>query len=155
MIWGSFWGSKSMKNRSWEASWGLLGPRPILEVQNPSETLVLGGQVGAFLGLSRLLAASWSLKKRLEASRGGLEPFFFRAKFQAYLGPHFGSILDPKTAPKSTKINHKSMLTGSLKRRLISKPPASKIQDDLTLKVKRPMFENYRKTQCVGTSFTF
>ena len=80
---------------------GLLGPRPILEVQKPSETFVLGGQVGAFLGLSRLLAASWSLKKRLEASRGGLEPLFFRAKFQAYLGLHFGSILDPQAAPKS------------------------------------------------------
>ena len=54
-----------------------MGPRPILEVQKPSAALVLGGQVGAVLGLSRLLAASWSLKRRLEASRGGLEPLFF------------------------------------------------------------------------------
>ena len=34
---------------------GLLGPGPILEVQKPSAALVLGGLVGAVLGLSRLL----------------------------------------------------------------------------------------------------
>jgi hypothetical protein len=46
------------------------------------------------------------------------------------------------------------MPTGTLKRRLISKPLASKIQDDLTLKLKRPMFKKYRKTQWFGTLFT-
>ena len=46
------------------------------------------------------------------------------------------------------------MPTGTLKRRLISKPLASKIQDDLTLKLKRPMFKKYRKTPCFGTLFT-
>ena len=46
------------------------------------------------------------------------------------------------------------MPTGTLKRRLISKPFASKIQDDLTLKLKRPMFKKYGKTQCFGTLFT-
>ena len=45
------------------------------------------------------------------------------------------------------------MPTGTLKRRLISKPLASKIQDDLTLKLKRPMFKKYRKTRCFGTRF--
>ena len=63
----------------------------------------MGGQVGPVLGLSRLLAASWSLKRRLEASRSGLEPFFFRAKFQAYFEAHFASILDPNMTPKSLK----------------------------------------------------
>ena len=72
---------------------GLLGPRPILEVQKPSEAVVLGGQVGAVLGLSRLLAASWSRKRRLEASRRGLEPLFFRAKFQTDFGLHIVSSL--------------------------------------------------------------
>ena len=126
---------------------GLLGPRPILEVQKPSETLVLGGQVGAFLGLSRLLAASWSLKKRLEASRGGLEPLSFPRPSSK---PISDLILDrfwtPKRPQNRQKINPKSMPTGSWKRRLISRPLASKIQEDLKLKLKRPTFENYGKT---------
>ena len=133
---------------------GLLGPRPILEVQKPSAALVLGGQVGAVLGLSRLLAASWSLKRRLEASRRGLELFFFRAKFQAYFEPHFASILNPNMTQSHLKIHQKSMPTGTLKRRFISKPLASKIQDDLTLKLKRPMFKKHRETHCFGTLFT-
>ena len=85
MIFSSFRGSKFddfgvvLRSKIPEKSvlGGLLGPRPILEVQKPSAAFVLGGQVGAVLGLSRLLAASWSLKRRLEASRGGLEPLFF------------------------------------------------------------------------------
>ena len=105
----TFWGSKFddfgivLQSKIPEKSvlGGLLGPRPILEVQKPSAALVLGGQVGAVLGLSRLLAASWRLKRRLEASRGGLEPLFFRAKFQAYFEPHFASISDPNMTPKS------------------------------------------------------
>jgi|AACY02.13.fsa_nt_gi hypothetical protein len=101
MIWGVALESKIDEK---SVLGGLLGPRPILEVQKLPETLVLGGQVGAFLGLSGLLATSWSFKKRLEAFRGGLGHFFlFRSKFLAYLGLHFGSILDPKTVPRSLK----------------------------------------------------
>ena len=86
---------------------GLVGPRPILEVQKPSETFVLGGQVGDFLGLSRLLAASWSLKKRLEASPGGLEPLFFPSQvpslFRTSFCIDFGPQNDSKIIQKSTK----------------------------------------------------
>ena len=84
-----------------------MGPRPILEVQKPSAALVLGGQVGAVLGLSRLLAASWSLKRRLEASRGGLEPLFFPSQvpslFRTSFCIDFGPQHDPKIIEKSTK----------------------------------------------------
>ena len=151
MILGSFCGPKSMKNQCWEASWG---QGRFWRSKKPSAALVLGGQVGAVLGLSRLLAASWSLKKRLEASRGGLEPLFFRAKFQADFEPHFTSILDPNMTPKSLKNQQKSMPTRILKRSLISKPLASKIQDDLILKLKRPVFKKYWKTRCFGALFT-
>ena len=82
---------------------GLLGPRPILEVQKPSETFVLGGQVGAFLGLSRLLAASWSLKKRLEASPGGLEPLFFPSQVPNLSRTSFWIDFGPQNGPKIIK----------------------------------------------------
>ena len=150
MIWGDVLGSKIDEK---SVLGGLLGPRPILDVQKVSEAFVLGGQVGAFLGLSRFLATSWSLKKRLEASRGGLEPLFFRAKFQAYFGPHFASILTPACPQNLLKINQQSVPTGTLKRRLISKPLASKIQDDLTLKLKRPMYKNYKKNSVFFCTF--
>ena len=84
---------------------GLLGPRPILEVQKPSETFVLGGQVGAFLGLSRLLAASWSLKKRLEASPGGLEPLFFPSQVPNLSRTSFWIDFGPQNGPKIIKKN--------------------------------------------------
>ena len=89
-------GSKIGLGRPLGAKAGFGGPKT-------SEALVLESQVAAALGLSRLLAASWSLKKRLEASRGGLEPFFYRAKLQAYFELHFASILDPNMTPKSLK----------------------------------------------------
>ena len=79
---------------------GLLGPKPILEVQKPSETFVLGGQVGPFLGLSRLLAASWSLKKRLEASRGGLEPLFFPSQVPSLSRTSFWIDFGPQNGPQ-------------------------------------------------------
>jgi hypothetical protein len=82
---------------------GLLGPRPILEVQKPSETFVLGGQVGAFLGLSRLLAASWSLKKRLEASPGGLGPLFFPSQVPNLSRTSFWIDFGPQNGPKIIK----------------------------------------------------
>ena len=69
-------------------------------VKKPLEAFVLEGQVGAFLGLSRLLAASSSLKRRLEAFRSGLETLFFPSQVPSLSRTSFWIDFGPQNGPK-------------------------------------------------------
>ena len=99
MIRGLFWAPNRWKiglGRPLGAKADFGGPKALGDTRFGRPSWRLFGPKSASCGFLEPQEASWSVSRRSAT-------FFFRAKFQAYLGPHFGSILDPKTVPKSLK----------------------------------------------------